>query len=753
MTRLSGANEGRSIAIAGRATQMPESLDLFRGHTDLRTRGDRGARRSLPARGLTERAEFSCAAGELCFGLARGNPISGTAARARRELRPPVIPTATRTAAGAFVLALCTSSALAQEHAQGPSGDITDLTLEQLMNVEVTVASRSEQKLLDAPAAVYVISGDELRRQGFTSIQEALRMVPGFFVARWTSNMWDVTARGFSRGFANQLLVMIDGINVYTPLWAGVWWHLQEIDMADVERIEIIRGPGASVWGQNAVNGIVNVVTKPTSQTQGWRADTVLGDEERRAATRFGGMLGDDDYYRVYAVASDHDPLVDSTGDAIDFEDWQIGKAGFQCDWNLVGGDKLRLLGNAYTASIGEEYFIALPVAPYLTYAQDHTPKTGANLLCSWEHASSGGTTDKVVAVYSRDNQKQIDFQLQIDSFDVDWSRRQPLASENTLTYGLGYHFVASDLPGRFTYTFDPAKTTTYTARAFVQDEIAFPAHDFRLVLGTEVENNGYTQNEIQPSVRGIWTPTETQAVWAAVSRVVRTPSIEENYVRFRIPQANPGEFDIYTGSKDVDAEDLLAYEIGWRVQPADDIALDMTAFYNDYANMVTRELGTPYVQAGNTYTPLEYDNLGRAEAWGFELGADWVATANWHMRAGYAFFEQNNQIDSTSTDTGFKRIARSYPQNQANLRSYLDLGDDWELDCGVYYVDAVSYLDNPAYIRTDVRLGYNPTPNWRFSLGVQNALRERHPEEGQDQIGVGSEIERNVYVGLSWSN
>jgi iron complex outermembrane receptor protein len=626
------------------------------------------------------------------------------------------------------------------------------LSLEQLMNVEVTVASRSEQKLFDAPAAVYVISGDELRRQGFTNVQEALRMVPGFYVARWTSNMWDVTARGFSRGFANQLLVMIDGINVYTPLFAGVWWQLQEIDMADVERIEVVRGPGASLWGQNAVNGIVNVVTKHASETQGWRADTTLGDEERRVAGRYGGKLGDDDYFRTWLVASDHDPLVDSNGDPADFEDWQIGKAGFECDWNLDGGDRLRLLGNAYSARIGEEYFSALPAPPYITFVRDHTPKTGVNLLASWEHPSGAATLDKVTATYSRDNQKQVDFQLKIDSFDLEWQRRAPLTDDNIVTFGLGYHFIASDLPGDFTYTFDPDHNTTYTARAFIQDEILVPAHDLKFVLGAEVENNEYTQNEIQPSVRAIWTPKETQALWAAVSRAVRTPSIEENYLRYRIPTATPGDFLIYTGSESVDPEDLIAYEVGWRTQATDSVALDTTAFYNDYSNMVTREPGPVYTQGGINYTPLVFDNMGKSQAWGVEIAADWVATTNWHLRAAYTFFEQNNQLESAGNDAGYKRIDHSFPENQANLRSYLDLGDHWELDAGVYYVDSVPYLSNDAYIRTDVRLGYNPTPNWRFSLGVQNALKARHAEEGQGQVGIGSEVERNVYVNLSWS-
>lgn len=626
------------------------------------------------------------------------------------------------------------------------------MSLEQLMNVEVSVTSRSEQKLFEAPAAVYVISGDELRRQGFTNLQEAMRMVPGFYVARYTSNQWDVTARGFSRGFANQLLVMIDGITVNTPLFAGVWWHLQEIDMADIERIEVVRGPGASLWGQNAVNGIVNVVTKHASETQGWRADTTIGDEERRVATRYGGKMGDDDFFRTYVVASDHDPLVDSTGDSIDFEDWQIGKAGFECDWNLSGGDRLRLLGNAYSARIGEEYFSALPVAPYITFNQDHTPKTGVNLLASWEHPSGAATMDKVTATYSRDNQKQVDFQLAIDSFDLEWQRRAPLSDENVLTFGLGYHFVASDLPGDFTYTFDPSHNTTYTARAFIQDEILFPAEDLKVVLGAEVENNEYTQNEVQPSARAIWTPTETQAVWVGVSRVVRTPSIEENYLRYRIPTAVPGNFLIYTGSENVEPEDLLAYEIGWRAQATERISLDTTAFFNDYSNMVTRERAAPYTQGGINYSPRVFDNMGESQAWGVEIAADWVATQSWRMRAAYTYFEQNNQLESGSTDLGYKLIDHSFPENQANLRSYYDLGDQWELDCGIYYVDSVPYLNNDSYIRTDVRLGYNPSPNWRFSLGVQNALKQRHAEEGKGQIGVGSEVERNVYCNLSWS-
>lgn len=632
--------------------------------------------------------------------------------------------------------------------------DLTELSLEELMDIEVTIASRTSQPLGDSPAAVYVLTGDEIRRAGHTSIPEALRMVPGFQVARVDSSSWSVTARGFSGGFANQLLVMIDGISVYTPLFAGVWWHLQGIDLADVDRIEIIRGPGATLWGANAVNGIVNVITKHSSDTQGALLTGLFGDEEKGGTIRYGGPLGEDAWYRVWALGFDHDALVDAQGEPANEEDWRFGRVGFRADWDSAENERLKLLGNAYVASIGEQYFVANADPALGQTVVDDTPKTGAMLLGSWEKEDSADSSLKLEAWYSRDHQKRVDLSIAIDTWDVDFQRTKQLSERNTLVWGLGYRLVRSDLEGDFTLTFDPTTRRNQTFRAYVQDEIRFPDQNLRLIFGSQFEHNDYTGFEFQPNVRFTWNPAEDQTVWGAVSRAVRTPSLEENDSRFNAPVSSFGAFNTFLtslGSDDVEAEDLLAYELGYRVQPLEEVSVDLTAFYNDYDDIQTLEFVDPFFEGSNLFVPFEFDNKAEAASWGAELAVDWNVSDDWRIRSAWTYFRLDSEIDDDSTDVFFFETDDSSPRNQVNLRSYYDLGDHWELDVGLYYVDDVPFKNNPNYFRTDLRLGYNPSEDLRFSIGVQNLTDDRHPEDGPGAPGLGTEVERNVYFNLSW--
>ncbi len=633
----------------------------------------------------------------------------------------------------------------------GPGQDLTELSLEELLDVEVSIVSRSDQKLSDSPAAVYVLTGDELRRSGFTTIQEALRMVPGFYVGRFTSTSWEVTARGFSGPFASDLQVMVDGVSVYTPLFAGVWWELQALDMDDVERIEIIRGPGASLWGANAVNGVINVITKHASETHGVRVTGLVGHENRETAVRFGGQLEEGVDYRVWFKGSENSPLVDSLGDPAN-EHWAIGKLGFRTDWTRANGDRLTLLGNAYSARVQESYEVAFPTAPFSYVENDTTPKNGGFLLGTWERDDSATSSMKLSAWWSKDFQKQVDFRMDIDVFDVDFQRTKDLSSDNTLTWGLGWRGVVSHLPSDFTYTFDPISRVQSTPRLFVHDEVRFPDERASVTFGAQVEHTSFTGFEFQPSVRALWNPRENQTYWASFSRAVRTPSIEENDIIFRLPFDDfSGDFFVEEGSEMYDSEKVDAVEFGWRWSPSETLAFDATAFYNHTDEKRTIEFGTPYSAGGLNFFPFVFDNKSSANAYGLEVACDWDATSDWRIRSGYTLFKQHTDLDADSFDVSLPSD-ESAPKNQLNLRSYYDLSEHWELDVGAYYVDDVPGFANGSYTRVDARLGWNPNPSLRFSLGVQNAFTDQHPETGEDLIGVGSEVERNVYFSLSWS-
>lgn len=650
-------------------------------------------------------------------------------------------------------LALASLLAPPAPQAPGPGDDhgagIAALSLEELMSIEVTAPSRVAEDLRDTPAAVYVLTGDEIRRAGFTSIPEALRMVPGMQVAQWKASAWDLSARGFSAQFSNQLLVMIDGVSVYTPLFAGVWWELQSVPIADVERIEVIRGPGGVVWGANAVNGVVNVITKGAGQTLGGLASTTQSTTGSKTTARYGWSTGERGALRVWFDVEDHDSLVDADGDDPGIEDWSLFKAGFRGDWTLASGDRLHLSGSGYTASIGEDYTVADPLDPSNhQVVVDDTPKNGFSLLGAWERDDSPTTTTRLQAWYSRDDQRQVDFEIHIDQLDVELQRTHRLSETNTLVWGIGDRFVLADLPGDFTWTFDPDDRTLNTPRLFALDKWRIPAADLELSIGSQLEYNDFTGFEVQPSLRAAWTPTPHQTVWGGATRAVRTPSIQENDARLNIPLDFLGNFLTVTGSKEVVSEELLAYELGWRVQLDRGVAFDLTGFYNDYDDLITLEDGAPYTQGGNTFFPIVFDNKGAATAWGVELAMDVALSSSWKLRSGYTWFTLDADPDADSSDPDFPLVEDSAPHNQVNLRSYLDLGEAWELDAGLYYVDRVGVFDTPSYVRADVRLGWRPEPGVELSLGVQNALDGRHPEDNPPGVlDAGTEVERSVYV------
>ncbi|MCC7015349.1 MAG: TonB-dependent receptor [Planctomycetes bacterium] len=624
--------------------------------------------------------------------------------------------------------------------------DITELSLEELMNIEVSVASRSQQSIADAPAAVYVLTGDELRRSGHSSIQEALRMVPGFLVGHWQSVTWDATSRGFTSAFNHNILVLIDGVNVYTMMGTeGVRWHLQEIDLADVERIEVIRGPGAALWGQNAVNGVINVVTKSSAQTQGLAVRAIVGGELEKTALRYGGALDDSgSTYRVWGVGSLHDGLATAGGHELDHENWWIGRVGARADIPLASGGTLALFANAFEAGREHNYQIDYQYQPSVA-VHTTTPERGQTLATHWEVPHANGDLDRVTSSFQHVVQDRKDYDTRVDIFDVDWMRRQALASWNTLSYGLGWRFVGWEFDGDFSYNHAPEASTNWSVRAFAFDESAFADGAVRVVLGAEVENNDLTGTEVQPTLRTLWAIEESTTLWAAASRAVRTPSLLESYDYSQYALA-PDDLLLWHGNEDLDSEEVLAYELGLRWRPHERVSVDAVVFYNDLDNVVTNEDGTPFTVGATNYTPFTYGNLGSAEAWGFELAIDTVLTDDWRVRSAVTHFEQNNFLDPSSTDTSFLLNDDLFPENIANLRSYCDLGSDWELDLGLYFVDPIREYATPSYVRSDARLGYAPNADWRFSIGVQNANDPYHPEDG------GAYVERNVWFGFAWS-
>ncbi len=647
-----------------------------------------------------------------------------------------MIPTRTPVPFALLALMMLAPAAIAQDPA-GPNSvqadRLVEMSLEDLMEIEVSIASRHGQKILDIPAAVYVLTGDELRRQGVTSVQEALRMVPGFHVAQWRSQGWDVASRGFTGGlseqnqsFMNQLLLMVDGVSLYSPAMAGIWWPLLDIPIGDIDRIEIIRGPAGTLWGANAMNGVVHVITKHSRDTQGAILDTTLGSTVSSADGSVGGSLGESAWFRTWASTTYHAGLSGERDG-----DWRMQSVGWRSDWDIGETNRLRVLGTMYGGEFG----------PSADDERDHD-KFGGFISAAYE-TGEDDDLQRFQAWYWLDHQTlpdstTDDFKQDLQTFDVEWTRRRALNESSSLTVGVGGRVVQAELGSENGYIdFDPEFQRIWSARAFVQGEIGIESLDSTLILGIQVEESNFDDLQIQPNVRWLWRVAENTSVWTSVARAVRSPSIEEKDIIQYFDPSDPEPF--FIGNDDFEAEELLAYELGVRTRIDEKVTVDLAAFYNDYDNLQTFE--------DPDGTILTYGNEGRAIARGFEAGIDYDLFENLRLRGTYTYFEMDFEASADSLEVD-SIDARDdlVPVHHAGLRAYYDIGDSWNLDGAVYYVDRLPYFDVDSYVRVDMRLAWRPRPGTEFSVGVQNATDPSHPEAGP------IEIERAVYFGLRTS-
>lgn len=603
---------------------------------------------------------------------------------------------------------------------------LKDLSIEELMDLEVTIASRSEQNLSRVPGAVYVLTGDEIRRAGHSSVPEALRMVPGFYVSHWTTAAWDVTSRGFSPGlsltsaaYLNQLVVMIDGVVVYSPLFAGTWWHLQDIDLNDVDRIEIMRGPGGSLWGTNATHGVVHIITKSGSATKGLRLSARNGIDDRHVGVRYGGDLGENGSYRVWTKGAWYDTLANSP---LDFNnDWMSKSAGFRADWEH-GGRQYTVTTRFY--DFDNHAFGFDPIDGTVPVIDE---KKGYQLYAGMVNPEQGS---RLQAWFTTDQQHQPTFvDYTIDTFDIDYQKDLALSETNNLTVGAGYRLIRSDIVGvdPTFLDFDPHVFHQDIYRGFALDRVALPSLSSELTLGLTLEHNDFTDTEVQPTVRMTWNPAGDLVLWASVTRAVRTPSLEEEML-------SSGSF--FVGSRSFRSEKLIAYELGARTLLSDSASLDLSLFYNDYDDLHFEDFDG--VQVFLT-------NEAEGTSWGGELSADIKPNERWTLRTAYSYLQGDYTSKLDGSDIGNEDY---YPEHQFNLRSYYDLGADWELDGAVYLVEKLGpAFDIAEYVRVDARLGWRPCPSIDFFIGVQQLNDATHSE-----LDEFDQVRRSVIMGLNWT-
>lgn len=671
-----------------------------------------------------------------------------------------------------FLFYACLAGVLFADPGQGGAAEYTpdqlaEMNLEQLLGATVTSVARREELLAQSPAAVHVISQEEIRRSGATSIPEVLRMVPGLEVGRVDAHNWAISSRGFNGVFANKLLVLIDGRSVYTSLFSGVNWDVQDTLLEDIERIEVIRGPGAALWGANAVNGVINVITKKAAATEGTLVSGGGGNEERAfGAIRYGGHIGDTIHYRVFGKyfdrASSH---LAGGGDADD--DWQTGRLGFRLDWDAPHSNLLTLQGDLYDETQDQVYRRLSAKAPFLPFS-DHSADTasGGDILARWTHTFTSGGELALQTYYDRTERTSVTLDERQDTFDVDLQHRFGWGDRQTLVWGGGYRRTTDKLGGTFDVSFEPAERTRDLFSAFLQDEITLVKKRVVLTLGSKLEHNDYSGFEFQPSARLLWTPSERTSVWTSVSRAVRTPSRSEFDITVRsepvIPRgalfagfppfvpASPTIVTALRGNSGFDSEELIAYEAGYRLKASERLSFDLAVFFNDYDQLRSLSPTNPALDLSKS--PAEFTltaaNQMKGQTYGGEISANFRVTDWWRVRADYSLLQMQLHLAGSSPAAFDDRaIEHSSPQNQVALRSWMDLPRGFECDAALRYVDSLSGVHVPAYFGLDLRVGWRPSKNVEISVVGQGLLDRHHPEFTPSFISTQfTEVETSIY-------
>jgi iron complex outermembrane receptor protein len=643
-----------------------------------------------------------------------------------------------------------TTWAVPPETPQDSDVTLKHLTLEQLGSVEVTTASKEPEQVWRTPAAIFVLTQDDIRRSGATSIPEALRLVPGVEVARVNSNVWAVGIRGFGSAFSKSVLVMIDGRSVYTPLFAGVEWNVQNVLLEDVERIEVIRGPGGTIWGSNAVNGVINIITKNAKDTHGAVTTARAGNADQAVGgARYGGKQGSSLDYRAYAMGFGRAPGYHADGD--NYDDWQLGQAGFRTDSSPTTRDALTVQGDLYKGHIGQQVSIAYYAPPTQQNVDGMQYVSGGNLLGSWRHELSDTSDFQVHAYYDRTYRLGPQLGETRNTFDIDAIHHFVALHRNEIVWGFGARWSPSDIVQTVaTVDFLPHHQADNIYSAFVQDQIAVVQKKLWLTVGSKFEHNIFTGWENQPSGRLLWTPTPHQTFWAAVSRAVRTPSrIDEDLHLTGLVIPNPPIFLCVCDNRKFRSETLLGYEAGYRKLVNARFYLDLAVFHNhyddltSYGNLLLSVVTSPPPTHFLYSVPFANNIMGSTN--GAEIAPDWKATHWMELKATYSYVSLSLEDKPTHTKTSYVSMYEgSSPHNQGTAQALFSLPRGFEFDPTYRYVGALPAQLIHAYSTVDARIG------WRFktfelSLAGQNLLQPRHAELGSVLV------ERSAYAQITW--
>jgi iron complex outermembrane receptor protein len=655
----------------------------------------------------------------------------------------------------AICLLLLAVLAKADQADQASGGHLKRLSLEQLGNIEVTTASKEPVKVLRTAAAIYVITQEDIRRSGATSIPEVLRLAPGVTVARIDASKWSIGIRGFGSRSTRSVLVVIDGRNVYSPLNAGVYWEVQDTLMEDVDRIEIIRGPGATIWGPNAVNGVINIITRKAKDTQGALVSSGGGNEQSFLNFRYGAGNGKNLHYRGYGKVFNRGPEFHSDGK--NFDDWRAGQGGFRADWEPGSRDTVTVQGDVYKGALGESISVTPEQTAPSAIVQQDSQLSGGNLLGRWRRVLGDGSDLQVQTYYDRTNRHAANFAEMRDTFDVDFLHHLTLKRRQQLLWGAGARFSLGRIPPVVpTLLFIPQNRTDKLYSAFVQDEVQIAENLLSLTLGSKFLRDDFSGFNAQPSARLLWTPSPRQTVWAAITHAVRTPAdVEVAFEASGPVSPNPLTILRLKGNPRFAPETLLGYEGGYRALLGPKLYVDVTGFHNRYDDLLSVEYGAPVRETSpsppHLVLPLVLGNGLYGSTSGFEIAPDWRPAPWWRLAGSYAYLymDLSRRPDSTDTSTVNSTLGAS-PHHKAVIESFLDLPGKLEFSQAYRYVSALPAQRVGSYQTVDVRLGWRPAPHIEFSVVGQNLLQPHHTEFGGDP-GVLVGIKRSVYAAITW--
>ena len=628
------------------------------------------------------------------------------------------------------VAAALTNPVAAQDAYRSPA-ELKKLSLDELVDVQITSAARRPEPLSQAANAIEVVTADDIMRAGVTNIPDALRLVTEMQVAQIDGHTWAISARGFNISTANKMQVLMDGRNLYTPLYSGVFWDVQQTFLPDLQQIEVIRGPGATLWGANAVNGVINIRTKSAKDTQGFLLYGGGGNEEQDfAGIRYGGTFGKDTFYRVYITQTNRDSLsFEGGGDAED--EYDMTQGGFRIDSTPNEDDILTLQGDLYHGEFGQ-----LDMAD--------AKGDGGNLIGRWTR-QLGVDSSMMLQTYFDYTHRLIPdvFEEHRYTYDIEFQHSIRLCDQHDIVYGANYHLSADDIGNLGpSLAFIPDNETVHVVSAYVQDEFHIVPNEFSITAGSKFEYNSFSGFEFQPTARFTWNATAGQTIWGAVSRAVRTPTrIDQNLVS---PNPTSGTPPLLLGNPDFDSETLIAYELGYRIKPYHSVSVDLSGFYNDYDNLRSVEPVTP---AG----PFIFKNRLQGSSYGASLTTKWRITDWWKIDGNISVLQEDIHPGPGSADVTNGSSEGNDPNCMFAIRSSVDLPYNIQFDSVLRYVGDLPNPPTPAYLTLDVRVAWAPNNHVEIAVVGRNLLDDKHPEFSAGPQGVTREVERSVFGTFKW--